>query len=42
MRSLDDYQTVQDLIAGGMNDCAIARETRIRRTTVSTFATAGT
>ncbi len=35
MRSLDDYQTVQDLIAKGLNDCAIARETGIPRTTVS-------
>jgi hypothetical protein len=35
MRSFDDYQTVQDLVARGVNDCAIARETGIPRTTVS-------
>jgi hypothetical protein len=35
MRSLDDYQNVQDLVARGVNDCAIARQTGIPRTTVS-------
>lgn len=34
MRNLDEFDHVQSLIASGMNDCAIARETGIPRTTI--------
>jgi hypothetical protein len=34
MRSAEQFQWVQQLIAAGMNDCAVARETGIPRTTV--------
>lgn len=34
MRSSDEFETVRGLAAGGMNDCAIARETGIPRRTV--------
>lgn len=34
MRSLEDFETVRDLVAGGLNDCAIARLTGIPRRTV--------
>ncbi|OBJ39393.1 hypothetical protein A5630_02400 [Mycolicibacterium mucogenicum] len=34
MRDLDEFDHVQSLIATGMNDCAIARETGIPRTTI--------
>ena len=34
MRNLDEFAHVQTLIAAGLNDCAIARETGIPRTTV--------
>lgn len=34
MRDLDEFDQVRSLIAAGMNDCAIARETGVPRTTV--------
>jgi hypothetical protein len=34
VRSAEDYNTVQRLIAAGLNDCAIARQTGIPRRTV--------
>ena len=34
MRNLDEFDHVQTLIATGKNDCAIARETGIPRTTI--------
>jgi hypothetical protein len=34
MRSFDEYHSVQQLVASGMDDCAIARKTGIPRTTV--------
>ena len=34
MRSLDEFETVKNLAASGMNDCAIARKTGIPRRTV--------
>ncbi len=34
MRSTEDYDTVRQLLAAGMNDCAISRTTGIPRTTV--------
>lgn len=39
MRSHDEYVAVLKLIADGMNDCAIARETGIPRRTVQTWRT---
>src|SRR5690348_16047877 len=34
MRSAEEFETVQRLIAAGVNDCAIARQTGIPRCTV--------
>ena len=34
MRSIEDFNTVRALIAAGLNDCAIARQTGIPRRTV--------
>ena len=34
MRSAEEFEEVQRLIADGVNDCAIARQTGIPRTTV--------
>lgn len=34
MRSLDEFETVKNLAASGINDCAIARKTGIPRRTV--------
>ncbi|GFG70209.1 LAGLIDADG family homing endonuclease [Mycolicibacter senuensis] len=34
MRSTNEFNMVQRLIASGMNDCAIARQTRIPRSTI--------
>ncbi|MDT7763106.1 MAG: hypothetical protein QOC63_2526, partial [Mycobacterium sp.] len=34
MRSAEEFNSVQRLVAGGMNDCAIARQTGIPRPTV--------
>jgi hypothetical protein len=34
MRSVEEFETVQRLIAAGLNDCAIARQTSIPRCTV--------
>ncbi|SRX94313.1 hypothetical protein MSP7336_02566 [Mycobacterium shimoidei] len=34
MRSAEEFEAVRALIATGMNDCAIARETGIPRPTV--------
>lgn len=34
MRCIEEFETVQRLIAAGVNDCAIARQTGIPRCTV--------
>jgi hypothetical protein len=38
VRSADELEAVQHLIAAGLNDCAIARQTGIPRRTVRTCA----
>ena len=34
MRSAEEFETAKRLIAAGMNDCAIARQTGIPRATI--------
>ena len=38
MRSLDEFETVKNLAASGINDCAIARKTGYRGEQCKTYA----